>query len=144
EEPGAMPRVARRALELCHYDPDTGADRGGPPWRTERCEAACYDCLMSYTNQPDHKHLDRKLVGELLRKLGESTVKSSPTFGTREEHVKRLRKLAGSGLERKWIDSVFSAGYRLPSDAQTLIESAGTRPDFVYKDHYCVVYVDGP
>jgi len=32
---------------------------------TEDCEAACYDCLMSYGNQRDHKHLDRKLIKDV-------------------------------------------------------------------------------
>jgi very-short-patch-repair endonuclease len=99
---------------------------------------------MSYTNQPDHKHLDRKLIGELLRKLAKAVVNSSPTAGTREEHAERLRSLAGSSLERRWLDAVESGGYRLPSDAQTLIQSAGTRPDFTYRDHHCAVYIDGP
>ena len=30
-EPGALPAVARQALELCHFDPDTGEDLGGAP-----------------------------------------------------------------------------------------------------------------
>ena len=35
---------------------------------SEECDAACYRCLLSYYNQPDHKLLDRKLseVTDLL------------------------------------------------------------------------------
>lgn len=31
DEDGALVRAARRALETCHFDPDTGADRLRPP-----------------------------------------------------------------------------------------------------------------
>jgi hypothetical protein len=44
DDPEAFAQVARRAAERA----------------TEDCEAACYDCLMHYGNQPDHRHLDRK------------------------------------------------------------------------------------
>src|SRR3712207_998427 len=53
DEPGAMARVAGEALDVCHFGPD-GADRGAAPGSGEACEAACYDCLMTYTNQMDH------------------------------------------------------------------------------------------
>src|SRR5690606_20239452 len=59
--PGALAEVAREALRICHFDPETGEDLGGRPGAKEPCEAACYDCLMSYYNQMDHRLLDRKL-----------------------------------------------------------------------------------
>jgi hypothetical protein len=70
EEPDALARVARRALAICHFDPDTGADLGHAPGARERCEAACYDCLRSYYNQRDHAHLDRHAIAPLLRAVG--------------------------------------------------------------------------
>ena len=61
DDPAAMSRVARRALEVCHYDPETAEDREKSSGREDHCEAACYDCLMSYGNQLDHEILDRQL-----------------------------------------------------------------------------------
>jgi hypothetical protein len=144
EEPGALPRVARRALDLCHYDPDNGNDLGGPPWRPERCEAACYDCLMSYYNQPDHKLLDRKAIGPLLASLLSARVESAPTGQSRDEHFDRLSRLAGSDLERRWLHFLRERNHRLPSDAAKLFEEAHTRPDFFYAEDKVVIYVDGP
>ena len=47
--------------------------RRGPPPRApaceEDCEAACYDCLMSYSNQRDHRLLDRHLIRDWLLAL---------------------------------------------------------------------------
>src|SRR5690606_10464734 len=65
EDPTALSRCAELALRRCHYAPDDRAadgwaDQGHAPGRRDDCEAACYDCLLSYTNQPDHRLLDRK------------------------------------------------------------------------------------
>ena len=61
-DPEAIKNVARKALELCHFDPEPERICGTRLEPAEICEAACYDCIMSYYNQPDHRHLDRHLV----------------------------------------------------------------------------------
>jgi len=143
EEPAALAAVARRALELCHFDPDSGEDRGGPA-RGERCEAACYDCLMTYSNQRFHALLDRQAIREILLDLARSAVAASPTAGSRSEHLERLRRLCGSSLEREWLDLLEARKLRLPSDGQRLLAEFETRPDFEYRDELVLVYVDGP
>ena len=56
--------VARRALQIMHFDvsdgplPDSTAGLSDEPGTA--CVAACYRCLMSYYNQPDHESLDRR------------------------------------------------------------------------------------
>ncbi len=79
EDPQAMANVACQALRICHFDPDTGEDQRHGPNSREECEAACYDCLMSYSNQPDHRLLDRMQLRELLLQMAGSRVKASPT-----------------------------------------------------------------
>jgi very-short-patch-repair endonuclease len=139
-----MAEVARQALAICHFDPDTGEDlRHGPESRQE-CEAACYDCLMSYSNQPDHRLLDRQLIRDLLLQMAQSTVEASPTAVPRAEHVRRLKTQCDSELERQWIDLVDSLGLRLPDEAQVLLERCQTRVDFYYRDQNAVILVDGP
>lgn len=55
EEDGALAKVARLALMIYHFDPETGAELGGVVDRTgERCARARYDCLLSYGNQGMH------------------------------------------------------------------------------------------
>src|SRR5690606_18600591 len=74
-EPGALARVATRALEIVHIDPATGTDLGGSRGPGgERCELACYECLLSYNNQHEHSSIDRHSVVDLLRRLAASTV----------------------------------------------------------------------
>jgi very-short-patch-repair endonuclease len=144
DDPAVLWRVARRALEVCHFDPDTGEDRRRAPGATEDCMAACYDCLLSYTNQPDHRVIDRFAVRDLLLQLAAAKVEPSPTPATREEHRTRLERLCDSDLERHWLRFMDQHGYRLPDAAQRLIEAAHTRPDFVYDEACVAVYIDGP
>jgi ATP-dependent helicase YprA (DUF1998 family) len=62
DEPQAMREVAQEALRLCHFDPETETDLRRAPRAQEECEAACYDCLLSYYNQRDHRLLDRQAI----------------------------------------------------------------------------------
>ena len=55
-----------------------------------------------------------------------------------------LRKRCDSQLEKRWLDLIDSLLLRPPSDAQFLIESCSTQPDFFYGEHNAAIYVDGP
>ncbi|MFB3786022.1 MAG: DEAD/DEAH box helicase [bacterium] len=143
EDPHAFSAIARAALELCHYDPDSGEDKRRHERSQEDCEAACYDCLMHYGNQPDHSCLNRKLLRDYLLKCVKAKVFHSPGPKTRAAHLDYLMKNAGSELERKWLRFLEDHSLNLPDDCQKLYESCGTRPDFNYGND-AVIYVDGP
>ncbi|WP_134389851.1 DEAD/DEAH box helicase [Methylacidiphilum sp. Yel] len=143
-EPEALPRVARAALALCHFDPETGEDRRRAPRAREDCEAACYDCLMSYTNQPDHRLLDRRLVRDVLMKIARARCEPSPGPGPRADHLEALLRSCQTELERRWLRFLDARGLLLPSRAQVLIQDARARPDFVYDADRVAVFVDGP
>ncbi len=144
EEPGAFKRVARRALEICHYEPGSLEDKKHAPRARETCESACYDCLRSYFNQRDHNLLDRKLLRDLLATWEQGIVDTSPSTHTREEHKLALLRLCQSDLERRWIDLVDQLGLRLPTHAQSLIEICNARPDFLYQEDNVAIFIDGP
>ena len=143
DEPHALSEVAREALRLCHFDPETGADEHRALRAQEDCEAACYDCLMNYYNQRDHRLLDRKAIHDMLLDLAGAQVEAGPTEQPRSVHLDQLLRLAGSELERSWLRILQEHGHRLPSHAQHLIEPCGTRPDFYYQDYQAAIYVDG-
>jgi very-short-patch-repair endonuclease len=144
DDPHAMAAVAREALSLMHFDPRSGEDLRRAPKAKEDCEAACYDCLMSYVNQLDHAFLDRHTAKDLLLKLSTSSVQTSPGEAPRAEHLEQLKRKADSGLERDWLDHLERNKLRLPSDAQVYIEACRTRPDFIYAQFQTVIYIDGP
>ncbi len=144
EDPAAWPAVAREALALCHFDPETGADLHHAPGAQEDCEAACYDCLMSYANQPDHSRLDRQAIRDLLLILKYSVVQASPTGESRAGHLRRLQALCESSLERAWLAFLEERNLRLPDEAQVVVAACHTRPDFLYTATRVAVYIDGP
>jgi very-short-patch-repair endonuclease len=131
--------LARRALEICHFDPETLEDQAALS-----CGKACYQCLLDYGNQPDHKDLDRHLIRQFLADLSRSTCRPAGGVGVRAERLAALRMRCDSQLEKRWLDLVDTLQLRLPSDAQPLIESCSTRPDFYYAEHHAAIYVDGP
>lgn len=139
----ALPRIARRALEICHFNPETGADERRHPSASEDCVAACYDCLMSYANQIDHLHLDRASIAPLLLQLAGSRVDRSPGPRSRAEHLAALEALCESELERKWLAFLEERGLRLPDKAQHYYEPCKTRFDFAYSNDFTAIYVDG-
>jgi very-short-patch-repair endonuclease len=143
-DPEALARVARRALELCHFDPDSGADLEHAPGAREKCEAACYDCLMSYSNQSDHRLLDRHAITEVLQLLAAASVKVSPGSLPRAQQLELLLRACGSELEKRWLNEVETRGLNLPTHAQLGVNGAKARPDFTYLDRFTAVFIDGP
>ncbi len=142
DEADSLQRVARTALELCHFSVDGSTHSPSAPFK-EECEAACYDCLMSYGNQTDHRILDRKCIQYLLQSLAQATVEPSPTGRSRQEHIASLLNQAGSELEKQWLRWLSEHGLSLPSRAQVFIEAGRSRPDFVYDDQFALIYIDG-
>lgn len=139
EDPTIIPLLARHALEICHFDPTTLEDKGA-----KTCGKACYACLLDYFNQPDHKDLNRYGIRDLLSELSRSVCRPAGGAGSRAERMAALRKRCDSQLEKRWLDLIDSLVLRPPSDAQFLIESCSTKPDFYYSEHSATIYVDGP
>lgn len=138
----ALRKVAQTALYLCHLD-DAGQDRTDNMTEIEPCVIACYDCLMNYSNQRDHRMLDRHLIKDFLMKMMHVTIQVSPTAQPRDAHYHHLLEQCESDLERKWLKRVYEGNYRLPSHAQYYYPGCQTRLDFFYKDHNAAIYIDG-
>jgi ATP-dependent helicase YprA (DUF1998 family) len=151
---GAFAEVAREALRICHFDPVTGAE--DPLW-TSRCGIACYDCLLSYTNQPDHHHLNRRLIRDYLLALTQATVAPTTAGRTYEEQYHWLRERTDpqSSLERAFLDFLREHQLNLPDLAQHQPASdVLIQPDFYYERRLSgvpdptlpgiCVFVDGP
>jgi hypothetical protein len=139
EDPRILPQLARQALEICHFVPGTLEDTA-----EHSCGKACYECLLDYGNQPDHKDLDRNLIGEILAGFMRAEVIPSGGKGSRADRMTALRKRCDSQLEKRWLDMLDDLMLRPPSDAQFLIESCSTRPDFYYREYNAAIYIDGP
>lgn len=144
-ESGKLTAVAKKALEICHFDPDSGEDLGDQLPR-EPCEVACYDCLLNYSNQRDHRAIDRHLVRDFLFALAGSSVEADTDTTAPLEHAETLKAACDSGLERDFVDLLLAQRRRLPTHAQLLVEAERARPDFTYVGQHMpvAVFVDGP
>jgi len=134
EEPGAFADVARQALRTCHFDPDTGDEVAGHDPR--RCAVACYECLLSYANQLEHRYLDRRLVRDFLLRLGRGLTTTMEAGRTRDEQYSWLRSIVDpqSPLEPRFLQFLYDGGYNLPDMAQNRPDpDVPAQPDFYYE-----------
>ena len=74
DDPKALNKAARAALQIMHFNPDTCEEDDAQAPGQERCVRACYDCLLSYGNQSVHELIDRHLVCDLMLRLTSATV----------------------------------------------------------------------
>jgi hypothetical protein len=133
EEPDALARVARAALEICHSDPETGTERAA---EAHDCGHACYRCLLSYSNQPDHALLDRHLVSPLLHLLTHQPTSSTlpPTPGSSSPSPLPPEPISGgdTGLEAV-IARLVAEGWPAPSAIRPHLSDADLQPDLYYE-----------
>ena len=140
EEGNALAQVACTALEICHFDLAGDELRDVKP----DCRAACYECLLSFTNQHEALHLDRHRIQRILHELAQSRTELRVRGRSREEHLAWLRSLTDSRseLERRFLESLAEGGYRLPDEAQKPIAEPRCVADFFYEPNVCV-FCDG-
>jgi superfamily II DNA/RNA helicase len=147
EEKHALRRAARRALEICHFDPDTGDDTGGDLDGTgELCARACYDCLLSYSNQGSHLLIDRHLAKELLLACSRSAI-TPPAGGDPDaawEGV--LDQVSGHPARNKFVYWLREMEYRCPDEVGVALPKFDVVADLVFRPATgpVAVFVDGP
>lgn len=144
DSPRDLREVARLALEIAHFDPNDLRDRGGAIGAPEPCDAACYDCLLSYFNQRDHSLLDRLTLPDLIGPWRAAELHGAAAESPPKEHLDALLRLAESEMERRFLRLLDERGHKLPSHAQYLVEECGTRVDFAYQKERIFLLVHGP
>ena len=133
--------VARTAMQIMHLAVDEDplpqstsdlSDQGTP------CVAACYRCLMSYYNQPDHENLDRRdeHARAILLRLARSRTVVSADQPKEESH-----SVDGEdSREGRWLAEASRRGIPAP-DPKPL--TAGDRPvRCVWRKHYVAAIID--
>ncbi|MFI6699981.1 protein kinase [Streptomyces sp. NPDC050509] len=157
-EDDALAKAAARALEICHFAPD-GEDEGGEKHRPGRaCALGCYDCLLTYGNQLNHKLINRHTVAGLLVRLASATARRASRGESRSEQYRRLladspaeptpveasaAELAAQGDFLGWAKA---RGLRLPDEPGAFLTEANATPDFTYRlpGVNVAVFVDSP
>lgn len=146
EDQSAVSQVALEALKLSHFDPETGNDLA----EKEKCSRACYRCLLSYANQPDHRLLNRFLIRDFLLLLRQAVTTRQAMGRSYEEHYEWLKEKIdpNSSLEAQFLETLFASRRRLPDRTQFRPEpGVYAEADFYYdRDGLkgMAVFVDGP
>jgi len=147
EDKGVLARVATEALKVCHFDAATGEEL--PGWG-DKCSRACYECLLSYSNQPLHPFIDRHAVRDFLMLLSASATELQTKRRSRDEQYAWLedRRDRGSTLERDFLKMLYDTVRRLPDRAQYRpTPDVYAEADFYYERDSVpgvCVFCDGP
>ena len=134
-EPQAMAQVAAAALRVMHYREPAG------PWSVDAlpdleqktqdghsiCEAGCYQCLLSYFNQPDHDHINRRNTQaiEMLVALANAQVAAAPAepSQTSTSNPPAVAGDAGTydALFGQWQQALQAGGHKVPDQTQLTV-----------------------
>lgn len=139
DETDVFSKIAVAALERLHFDPATGQDLN------PSCTRACYECLLSYSNQQDHGRLNRHAALDHLRQLRASSTTRRHHSRDYEQQYLFLKNLTDSrsDLERRFLDHLYSSRRRLPDEAQRPMQDPYCVPDFFYQQHHACIFCDG-
>jgi len=140
--------VARKALQIMHFAvgddslPESPADLVDQP--EADCVAACYRCLMSYYNQPDHESLDRRdenARAMLLRLAGArtGTVPGRRFTQTLSEFITVSEDLTVS-VKDQWREEATRRGIPEPDPKPLVAGERSVRR--VWRKHYVAAIID--
>lgn len=119
-----LAEVAKSALEIMHFDLSNGLPNAVTTLVDKpdtACVAACYRCVMSYFNQPDHEQLDRRDedARALLLRLAHGTLRGLEAPVTRRPIDARPISVSGD-LTSAW--HAYARELELPStDSEPLV-----------------------
>ena len=147
-DPASIAQVAHNALRLLHYRaPQDGVwyiDALPSLEQTDElgnhvCEAGCYRCLLSYYNQPDHEHINRRNpeVLKLLVALANAQVRlrdESPANGIETEVL--------SGELSSWLTVLKQARFKEPDALNVLVNQGAVTAAALYKAARVLVFLE--
>lgn len=145
-DPACLAVVASNALKVLHHTAPAG------PWVLEElpaleqtnslgnhiCEAGCYQCLLSYFNQPDHENINRRNADALkvLVALANAEVKPKQQPEPAQEGVASDHRL------KQWSGAVAAAGLRQPDALQVPVNNGAAIAAGQYKAARALVFLD--
>ncbi len=134
EDGASMQKIAQEALDICHFVEPKNS-----------CAQACYQCLLSYTNQFDHPNLNRHLIHNFLIQLSTSVINIELDTTSRKAQYQKLLKQTdpNSSFEEEVLKAIYERGIKLPDSAQELIPKANCKPDFLYRKDKIAIFYDG-
>jgi len=146
-EPEQLAEVARNALRLLHFtvmessidfDSLQSIEQRRPDG-TKICEAGCYQCLLSYYNQPDHDKIDRQNQEalKLMVALANADVRLNPI--EQNETI-----TADSDILTMWLTTLEQQGLKKPDSINLPLNKGKWHADAFYKDERALILFSQP
>ena len=150
-DPSHLAQVARMALRMMHYQvPETefhadqlidlAGENAGPD--ALPCEAGCYQCLLSYYNQPDHEIIDRRNAAVVGFLASLANAKVQPL---------RYAPIAAQTADgetvtslQEWLATLTKNGLRQPDQVNLPINGGETTADAAYQTARALVFLTLP
>ena len=130
--------VAKKALEIMHFKPSSfiEATKDHTKLSNEEhidCVAGCYRCVLSYFNQPDHEHIERrnKEMQKMLLRLAFST-SSTPKESRKDPST--LTSDTSSSIKKEIDEPSSESSHDLPQPNDTALMIAGIKITMVWRE----------
>jgi hypothetical protein len=146
-----LAQVARLALSVMHYEmpegsftkddlKDTAGAQAGE--KALQCEAGCYQCLLSYYNQPDHEIIDRRNAAarSFLVSLANGTVEP---FHLEVPASKSAADGSPDSISQ-WLAEITRLGLRLPDKLAVPINGDQATADATYQAARALIFLSPP
>lgn len=149
-EPECLAMVASKALEVMHFDPPRKQWAYGDLETLERkdenghrlCEAGCYQCLLSYFNQPDHEHINRRDPEALRLLIALANAQVNPL---KKESAEVKHVSAGESTYQpldKWLSELESRNLPLPDSTNVPIGAGKATAAAQYKTIRTLIFLE--
>lgn len=147
-EPQGLAQVARAALQLMHFNAPSGNWSVAGLETAEQkqdglaiCEAGCYQCLLSYFNQPDHDHINRRHVDVLNLLVALANAEVALTVATASAPAGLTLPEGQDAALSAWLQALDQAGLRRPDAVNVPINQGAATAAGQYKSARALVFL---
>ena len=146
-----LAEVARSALKLMHFNKPQAEWRVSELDTLEKrrngqriCEAGCYQCLLSYFNQPDHDKINRLDPDalELLVALANANVRRQITI--KPEESNDASNTNDEATLNEWLSELDKRAFRHPDALSVPINNGLGTADAQYKSSRTLIFFQPP
>lgn len=138
--------VAREAFKVMHFDlskVEAFTFEDLEPLEIHKsngeriCEAGCYQCLLSYYNQPDHDLISRRdpFVLKILAELANGAVNRTKNVAPTEDSTTALNQ---------WLGLIAELGLAAPDETQVELQEGTWVVDALYKSARTLILLSEP
>ena len=147
-EPESLAVVASKALEIMHFQKPEGEWSASLLSTLEKkddlnnalCEAGCYQCLLSYYNQPDHENINRRNSDalELLVALANANVQAVTLS------AQPAPDTGGDSLGQELLNVITQRGLNQPDATFVSVSGGAATAIAQYKNARALVFTQAP